>query len=148
MKETAQSFFTAEEKEALKFAILNAELETSGEIRVHVENICKGDVMDRASQVFKNMEMHKTKLRNGVLFYLALKNRKFAIIGDVGINTLVPDNFWAEVKLILIEHFRNNEFVEGLIEGINLTGEQLKKHFPHQSDDVNELSDELSFGRN
>jgi uncharacterized membrane protein len=82
------------------------------------------------------------------LFYLALKNRKFAIIGDVGINTLVPDNFWDEVKLILIEHFRNNEFIEGLIEGINLTGEQLKKHFPHQSDDVNELSDELSFGRN
>jgi uncharacterized membrane protein len=90
--------------------------------------------------------MHKTKLRNGVLFYLAVKDRKFAILGDAGINAKVPEGFWDNIKDTMLNHFKNGEFARGLSEGIKMTGEQLKKHFPWKSDDVNELSDEISFG--
>ena len=86
MSKSARNFFTEEEKENIKLSIKNAELDTSGEIRVHVENKCKGEVLDRAAYVFDKLKMNKTELRNGVLFYLAIKNRKFAIIGDSGIN--------------------------------------------------------------
>ncbi|MEZ5196516.1 MAG: TPM domain-containing protein [Bacteroidales bacterium] len=90
--------------------------------------------------------MHETEQRNGVLFYLALKNRKFAILGDVGINSVVPDNFWDDIRDKMLDHFRENEFVDGLIEGIMMAGQQLKEHFPYQRDDVNELPDDISFG--
>ncbi len=146
MTRAAKYFFTKQQKDNIKQSIINAELDTSGEIRVHIENICKGEVMDRAAFIFKKLQMHKTKLRNGVLFYLSIKNRKFAIIGDMGINAVVDDNFWDNIKHQMLNHFRKNEFTEGLCEGIISTGEQLKKYFPHQKDDINELSDEISFG--
>lgn len=145
---SVKQLFTKEEEQRIKQAIMNAELDTSGEIRVHIENTCNGDVMDRAAYVFEKLSMHKTKLRNGVLIYLAVKNRKFAIIGDKGINEVVPDNFWDDIKQNMLNNFRNNEFTKGLIEAINMAGKQLKSHFPYQSDDKNELSDEISFGRN
>jgi uncharacterized membrane protein len=81
-----------------------------------------------------------------VLFYLALKNRKFAILGDAGINSVVPENFWDDIRDHMLNHFRENHFADGLIEGISMAGKQLKEHFPYQKDDVNELSDEISFG--
>ncbi|MCX6270043.1 MAG: TPM domain-containing protein [Bacteroidetes bacterium] len=143
---SAKSFFTPEQQEDIKQALMDAELDTSGEIRVHIENSCDGDVMDRASQIFKVLKMHKTAMRNGVLFYLAVKNRKFAIIGDKGINASVPEDFWENIKGLMLGHFRESRFTEGLSQGIRAAGEQLKKHFPHQKDDVNELSDEISFG--
>lgn len=143
---SAKDFLTKEQKEDIRQAILNAELDTSGEIRVHIETNCKGDVLDRAAYLFKKLNMHETELRNGVLFYLAINNRKFAILGDKGINAMVPENFWDDVKMILLNHFRENRFSEGLIEGIARVGEKLKAHFPYQSDDINELPDELSFG--
>lgn len=146
MPQTAKSFFTKQQKEDIKQAILNAELDTSGEIRVHIENNCNGDVKDRAAYIFNKLRIHKTELRNGVLFYLAIKNRKFAILGDQGINLVVTENFWDKIKNSMMDHFRENEFTEGLIGGINCTGIQLKKHFPYQTDDINELSDEISFG--
>jgi len=146
MATTAKNFFTQDQKDDIEQAILNAELDTSGEIRVHIENICEGDVMDRAAYIFEKMEMHKTQLRNGVLIYLAIKNRKFAIIGDSGINGAVPENFWDSIKTKMINHFRENNFKEGLCVGIMQTGDQLKKHFPYHCDDVNELPDEISFG--
>jgi len=92
--------------------------------------------------------MNKTELHNGVLFYLAVENRSFAIIGDSGINAAVPDDFWESTKQIMIDHFRDGNFAEGLIEGIRETGKQLKQHFPYSAGDVNELSDEISFGNN
>lgn len=144
---SAAKFFTKEEKEDIVLAIKSAELDTSGEIRVHVEEKCKGDVKDQAAYLFKKLEMHKTEQRNGVMFYVALKNRKFAILGDVGINSVVPDNFWDEIRDTMIEYFRENRFVDGLIDGITQAGKQLKKHFPYQRDDVNELPDEISFGK-
>ncbi len=142
----AKDFFTKEQREDIRLAILNAELDTSGEIRVHIETSCKGDVLDRAAFVFNKMGMHKTEKRNGVLFYLAVKNRRFAVIGDSGINAVVPEDFWDELKNLLLNHFRENHFTDGLIKGIDLIGEKLKKHFPYQTGDVNELSDEISFG--
>ncbi len=143
---TAKDFFTPEQKEDIKMAIQQAELDTSGEIRVHIENSCTGDPLDRSAYLFKTLDMHKTEARNGVLFYLAIENRKFAILGDAGINRLVPETFWDDIKMKMILHFRNNEFTEGLCKGIEEAGKQLKLHFPYQKADVNELSDEISFG--
>ncbi len=142
---TARKFFTEDQQEDLRLAIMNAELNTSGEIRVHIENTCQGEVMDRALVIFHKLEMHKTANRNGVLIYLAAKNRKFAIIGDEGIHKIVPENYWDSIKNRMLEHFRENRFTEGLVEAITETGRQLKKNFPYQVNDVNELPDEISF---
>ena len=140
-------FFSTEEKSKIVEAIKHAELNTSGEIRLHLENRCKKDALDRATYIFEKLKMHKTELRNGVLFYLAVKDQKFAILGDAGINAKVPDNFWDNIKEHMLSNFKEGKYSAGLEEGIKMTGEQLKKHFPYQSDDVNELSDEISFGK-
>jgi len=144
----AKDFFSKEQREDIRLAILNAELDTSGEVRVHIETSCAGDVLDRAAFLFKKLDMHKTDLRNGVLFYLAVNNRKFAVIGDKGINALVPENFWDDIKLCLLNHFREDHFTEGLMEGIGMVGQKLKEHFPYKTDDINELPDEVTFGEN
>lgn len=144
---SAYDFFTKDEKDDILLAIKSAELDTSGEIRLHVEETCKGSAMDRAAQLFEKLEMHKTEQRNGVLFYVAVKNRKFAILGDAGINRVVPENFWDDIRDRMLDHFRDNHFAEGIVEGISQAGKQLKKHFPYQRDDVNELPDDISFGK-
>ena len=141
------NFFTQEEKESIKKSIAEAELNTSGEIRVHIEGLCANDVLDRATYVFEKLAMHKTEQRNGVLFYLAVKNKKFAILGDAGINKVTPDNFWENIKDTMSDYFKEGKFAEGLITGIKMAGEQLKSHFPYMKDDINELPDEISFGR-
>ena len=147
MSVSAKNFFTLREQEDIRLAIQNAELDTSGEIRVHVENSCKGDVLDRAAYVFKHLGMEKTELRNGVLIYLAIKHRKFAIIGDKGINNVVPAGFWDTIQNEMLDSFRRNEFNAGLCKAIAAVGENLKKYFPYQKDDVNELADDISFGK-
>ena len=144
----AINFFSKEDKELVKSAVKEAELNTSGEIRVHIDNHCKKDVMDRAAEVFAILKMHKTKLRNGVLFYMALKDHKFAILGDAGINQTVAENFWDDIKEKMLEYFKDDKITEGLSMGIEMAGEALQKHFPIQDEDVNELSDEISFGNN
>jgi uncharacterized membrane protein len=141
----ASSFFTKEQQAQILASVKEAEKATSGEIRVHIETSCSEDVLDRAAWVFKKLGMHKTAERNGVLFYLAVNDRKFAIIGDSGINSRVPAGFWDEVKVLLLKNFKENKFTEGLSEGIILAGKQLKTHFPYASNDVNELSDDISF---
>ncbi len=146
MLKQAKDFFTKEQREDIRQAILNAELDTSGEIRVHIETTCKGDVLDRAAYIFDKMGMQRTVKRNGVLFYLAVKNRRFAVIGDTGINAVVEEDFWDNLKTLLLNHFRENHFTDGLIQGIDMVGGKLKKHFPYQTGDVNELTDEISFG--
>jgi len=141
-------FFNKQEQADIKSAIKEAELNTSGEIRVHIESKINGDPLDRASYLFEKMGMQKTESRNGVLFYLAIDSKKFAIIGDAGINSRVPENFWDEIKSMMGDSFKSGEFTNGLTTGIVMAGEQLKKHFPYQSDDENELSDDISFGKN
>jgi uncharacterized membrane protein len=147
MGTTARDFFTAAEKEHIKAAIQNAEKETSGEIRVHVENECTGDVLDRAATIFEKLGMTKTELRNGVLFYIAVRSHKFAVIGDVAIDAAVPDDFWDKTKDVMLGHFKEGQFAQGLIEGIGMAGSSLKQYFPYQKDDVNELPDDISFGK-
>lgn len=136
---------TEEEKKAILTAIQEAELNTSGEIRVHLENHCRMEVLDRASEVFGTLKMHRTELRNGVLFYLAMKDHQFAILGDVGINQKVPEHFWEDIRDFMVEKFKEGEYVQGLSEGIKMAGQQLKKHFPYRKGDRNELSDDISF---
>jgi len=139
--------FSTEQKNRITKAIKDAEQNTSGEIQLHIESDCKIDVLDRASYIFSLLEMHKTALRNGVLFYLAIGNNKFAILGDVGINQKVPENFWNQIKDSMLSYFSKGAIVEGLEKGILMAGEQLKEHFNYQTHDVNELSDEISFGK-
>lgn len=141
----ASSFFKKEEQDQLLESIREAEKETSGEIRLHIESTCPADVLDQAAWVFKKLGMDKTDERNGVLFYLSVKDRKFAIIGDAGIHAKVPEGFWDCIKDLLRARFKEGLFTEGLSEGILMAGQQLKKHFPYKKDDVNELSDEISF---
>lgn len=142
----AKDFFNEIELKEIRNAIESAENESSGEIRLHLESRCKEDVLDRAAYIFEKLEMHKTELRNGVLFYLAVKDRQFAILGDAGINKLVPDNFWDEVKDQMQALFKSGEFKKALVEGILMSGSKLKEHFSLSKDDQNELSDEISFG--
>lgn len=142
----AKHLFSKEQKEQIVQSIKEAELNTSGEIMVHIEQRCKEDALDRAAGVFDMLALHETKLRNGVLFYLAVKDRKFAILGDAGINEKVGEHFWVEIKDLMQDKFKSGDFTGGLSKGILMAGEKLKEHFPYQSDDKNELSDEISFG--
>ena len=142
----ARDFLTGEDRAAIKAAIADAENATSGDIRLHLESRCKGAVLDRAARVFEVLKMHETERRNGVLFYLATEDRQFAILGDGGINAVVPNDFWDEVRDTVIEGLAKGNAVEGLAAGIRLAGEQLAAHFPIAADDVNELSDDISFG--
>ncbi len=143
---TADNLFNEQQKAAVIGAIEYAEMQTSGEIRLHLENYCRADVLDRAAYIFQHLEMHKTEERNGVLFYLAVKDKKFAILGDVGINMKVPTNFWDTTKSAVLKQFVLGNYVEGLTTGIQMAGDQLKAFFPRQNDDVNELSNDISFG--
>ena len=140
-----KNFLTSEQKHIILNAIKESEKNTSGEIRVHIEESAKGDVLDRAAYIFEKLKMHKTKQRNGVLFYLAYKSHKFAILGDAGINAAVPENFWDQIKETMAGFFKEGNFAEGLAEGIRMAGEKLKHHFPWQKDDVNELPDDISY---
>ena len=142
----AKDFLGDKDKADILVAISDAESQTSGEIRLHVESRCKGEVLDRAASVFETLAMHKTELRNGVLFYLATEDRQFAILGDGGINAVVPEGFWDAVKNTVIAGLSEGKAGEGLAAGIRLAGEQLAAHFPVADDDVNELSDDISFG--
>ena len=142
-----KDFLGKENEKLIMEAIERAEGQTSGEIRVHIESKCKGEVLDRAAWLFKKLKMHETKERNGVLIYLSVDDHQFAIIGDSGINKVVPDGFWNETKDLMISHFTKGAFAIGLIKGIEESGLHLKKYFPYQLDDVNELSDEISYGK-
>lgn len=143
-----QKYFTEENKLQIANAIRVAEMNTSGEVRVHIEKHCKEDVLDRAAYIFEKLEMHKTELRNGVLFYLAVEDHQFAILGDAGINQKVPEDFWETTKELVLSKFMDGNLTEGLTSGILMAGEQLKAHFPYLTNDVNELTDEISFGKN
>ena len=139
-------FLSEAERQKVQAAIKDAELKTSGEIRVHIESTCTTNVLDRAIAVFKEINMHLTKERNGVLIYLSVKDQKLAIIGDKGINDVVPQGFWDEIKDAMVADFKNRQFQKGLEEGIHKIGEKLIEYFPFNDDDKNELSNDISFG--
>jgi len=102
-------------------------------------------VLDRAAKYFHKLDMHKTKLRNGVLIYMATVDRKFAIIGDAGINKAVPEGFWDDAKDAMLAHFKLGNLIEGIVTGVAMAGEHLQKYFPHQLDDKNELPDDIAY---
>jgi len=139
-------FLGKENEERVKEAIREAEKATSGEIVIHIESSCKEEVLDRAAWVFKTLKLHRTAQRNGVLIYLSTDDRKFAILGDAGINAVVPSGFWDEVKTTMLGSFAEGLFADGLVAGVTMAGEKLKEFFPYQKDDVNELSDDISYG--
>lgn len=141
-----EDFLTAKQEQALIETIKVSEKNTSGEIRVHIEKSTEKSPMDRALEVFYLLEMDKTELRNGILIYVAVESKKIAIIGDEGINNLVPKNFWDEELAMLINYFKASNFTKGLELTILKIGEKLKEFFPYQKDDSNELSDEISKG--
>lgn len=139
-------FLTVQDEEAIVSAIREAERNTSGEIRVHLESSCAGDAFERAKTVFQELEMHQTDRRNGVLVYVAPESRTFVICGDKGLDAVVPDNFWEQTKNLMADYFKKGDFKNGLMAGIHDAGEQLKRFFPFEEDDVNELPDSISKG--
>ncbi|WP_130736104.1 TPM domain-containing protein [Flavobacterium sp. J27] len=141
-----EDFLTANEEQEIVQAIATAEKDTSGEIRVHIEEHTEKPPLERAQEVFLSLDMQNTKDRNGVLFYVGVTNKYFAIVGDEGINKVVEADFWNSTKDIVIEHFKNNQNKEALVKGIIEAGKRLKEFFPYQSDDINELPNEISKG--
>ena len=139
------SSLSDKEQEKIKLSIEWAEKATSGEVRVCIESVCEKDAYERAIECFFDLEMQNTKLKNGVLVYIALDTHKFAIIGDTGIDKLVADDFWDSTKSLMLEKFKAGEVAEGISVGIIEAGKQLKKYFPYQSDDLNELPDDIIF---
>jgi len=140
-----RKFLKKDEGDLIINCIKKAENKTSGEIRVHFQKKIKGDVRDAAVDTFNKLKMEETKDRNGVLFFIVPRNKVFAVIGDKGIDSVVPNDFWDEVKEILEEYFKEQKWAEGLCKAIARAGEKLKKYFPFQEDDTNELPDEISY---
>ncbi|WP_395061676.1 TPM domain-containing protein [Flavobacterium sp.] len=141
-----EDFLSKSDEEEIIEAIRVAEENTSGEIRVHLEKETSIAPIDRAVEVFNMLKMENTKDSNGVIIYVAVKSKQFAIYGDKGINEKVTDDFWNSTKDIMLNHFKNGNNKQALVEGIINAGEQLKHHFPYQDDDINELSNEISKG--
>lgn len=146
-----RKFLSEAEQEQLRAAVAAAEKRTSGEIRLHLERDVpakapvNGDAYLRAREVFAGLKMHETAERNGVLVYLATRSRRFAVLGDEQLHQRVGEAFWNDVRDLLAARFREDRFLEGLCEGIALVGEKLRAHFPHRTDDLNELPDEISY---
>jgi len=141
-----EDFLTAHEEQEIVTAILEAEKNTSGEIRVHIESHTRLVHDERAKEVFHLLKMDNTKEENGVLIYIAVNDKKFAIYGDRGIDKVVPENFWESTKNEIQEQFLKGNFKQGIINGILRAGEELNSHFPWFPNDTNELSDEISKG--
>nr|WP_298924677.1 TPM domain-containing protein [uncultured Allomuricauda sp.] len=141
-----EEFLTAGEEQEIIEAILEAEKNTSGEIRVHIEATTKIDHFSRAQQVFHFLKMDNTKEENGVLLYVAVDDKKFVIYGDSGIDRAVPKGFWDTTKDLISSHFKQGHFKQGIVEGVIKAGKELEAHFPWNHNDTNELSDAISKG--
>lgn len=141
-----EDFLTQKEEQEIVQAILEAEKNTSGEIRVHIEAHTRLDYLDRAKELFHYLKMDNTKEENGVLIYIAVHDRKFAIYGDKGIDKVVPKGFWDSTRDAIQSQFKKGNFKQGIIDGILRAGRELETHFPWQHGDTNELSNEVSKG--
>jgi uncharacterized membrane protein len=139
------ALFTEEEQEMVTAAIADAEKLTSGEIRVAIEKHCPEEAYDRAVSYFYELNMEKTTQHNGVLIYLAHEDHKFAIIGDKGINKVVPEDFWETTQVAMKAHFASGNYASGIIAGVRLAGEKLAMYFPYDNGDVNELPNDIVY---
>ena len=141
-----EDFLTHEEEQEIIDTIRIAERNTSGEIRIHLERTCQGDIFQHAVEVFHFLKMDNTSLRNGVLIYIALDKKTLVIYGDKGINEKVDDSFWESTKDLILSHFKKNAFKEGLIQGVLKAGKMLEAYFPWDHGDINELDNTISKG--
>ena len=139
-----RDFLDRKGQEMIVSAIKEAETDTSGEIRVHIDDVCD-DAYGKAVEVFHTLGLDRTAARNGVLIYVACTSKVFAIVGDKGINDAVPDNFWNDVSAHIHDCFAKGKFAEGLADAVRMAGQKLKAYFPYRSDDINEQPDEISF---
>jgi uncharacterized membrane protein len=139
------ALFTEEEQEMVTAAIADAEKLTSGEIRVAIDKHCAEEAYDRAISYFYKLNMEKTSQHNGVLIYLAHEDHKFAIIGDKGINKVVPEDFWETTQVAMKAHFASGNYASGIIAGVKLAGEKLAMYFPYDNGDVNELPNDIIY---
>ena len=139
------SLFSDIEQDKIAKAIADAEQATSGEIRIAIDKHCAGDAFERATEYFAKLDMDKTAQRNGVLIYLAHADHKFAIIGDSGINRVVPENFWETTQIAMTAHFVKGNLADGIIAGVALAGEKLALYFPYQMGDINELPNDIVY---
>ncbi|MBS4039301.1 MAG: TPM domain-containing protein [Flavobacteriales bacterium] len=140
----AEKFLTPEEEIQVVQAITLAEKQTSAEIKVHLESFSETPPLLRAFEVFRHLNMHQTKHRNGVLIYVCVQTHKLAIYADNGIYQIVHEQFWEAVKDVIIEHFQHHHYAKGLCEGIALAAEKLANYFPYTEGDINEISNEIS----
>ena len=139
-----EDFLSIKEEEEIVAAIRQAERNTSGEIRVHIEKTTSLSHYNRALEVFRMLKMFNTKKQNAVLIYVAVDDHKFVIYGDKGIDAVVPENFWETTKNTMQKHFQQNNYKQGIIDGVISIGEKLKTHFPWSIEDEDELTNEIS----
>lgn len=142
-----EDWLTDDELGRVRDAVRAAEKRTSGEIRVHLDVAIMEDVLDHVAFVFDQLGMAKTKDRNGVLLYVSVPGRKVAVVGDTAIHARLGQGYWQQVLDVVLGHFKQDRFCEGLCAGVEAIGEQLRAHFPYERGDVNELNDEVSFGK-
>lgn len=147
-RDKAEDYFTPHQKDVIVAAVRQAEKQTSGEVRVFIESKCSYvNAIDRAKELFEKLDMHKTEERNAVIVYVAIKHRQLAIFGDAGIYEKVGQKFWDEQLKQMLQHFNREDFVEGIATVVNHIGQALYQHFPYQKNDVNELPDDIVFGK-
>lgn len=145
MGKNKETFLSQKQEQKIIEAIRNAEQNTSGEIRVHIDFESVTDHFAKALEVFSQLGMHQTKNRNAVLLHVSPIDHNFTIIGDEGIDKVTPDNFWDEIKNEVIQHFKQEKYAKGLCVGIERIGYELKQYFPYYEGDQNELPDEISY---
>lgn len=144
----AKPFFTDEEQQRIVAAIRAAEKRTSGEIRVYIESKCSYvDAVNRAAEIFFGLKMENTEDRNGVLLYIAVKDKQLAIFGDTGIHQKVGTEFWSKEVRNILSEFSKQHYADGIVRIVTEIGEALVTHFPYENEDRNELPDDIVFGK-
>ena len=147
-KKKAEDYFAPNEKQIIVDAIKQAEKQTSGEVRVFVESKCEYvNAIDRAKELFEKLDMHKTEERNAVIVYVALKHRQLAVFADAGIYEKTGAKFWNDNVQLMLTHFNKEDYVDGIATVVKKIGEALYQHFPYQKNDLNELPDDIVFGK-
>jgi uncharacterized membrane protein len=139
-------FLSEVDLHAVAAAIGAVEKQTAAEVRVHLDAHCPGDAMAQAVAVFERLGMHRTAERHGVLIYVAIEDRKLAVLGDQGIHDRLGQTYWDRLVQDILAHFRDERPRDGLLHAVGEVGAALRQHFPRRSDDDNELPDQLSIG--
>lgn len=136
--------YSQEFSSAVELAIESAELKTSCEFKIHLEDDCNEDVFDRAAYVFSELELHKTQQRNAILIFIVIQSRKVVILADVGVSNSLSTAYIEEQIALLTSAFKSENFISGISEVLDRMGNFLSASFPRTENDVNEISNTLS----